>query len=265
MVLGRLPAWRARGIQELAFAFIMREVSARCNLWAELRDPRALLPVLPRHLRRASAFWPAVLPLRPSTFLDVGAYRGLVAREIASLYHPKFIGMVEPQARLARSLPLLAPDQRVFQCALGREAGEGELRVLASPASSSLLDVHPSAAGLFGAPMDQVASARVPIRTLDSVFDECGLPSVDLLKIDVQGYELAVIEGGRDCLARTRSACLEVSFFEHYRGQPLLADVYDAMRSEGFELTHLGRHARTRSGTALQADAIFVKRDLLPR
>jgi hypothetical protein len=41
----------------------------------------------------------------------------------------------------------------------------------------------------------EVYEVTVPARTLTSVLDECGIHEVDLLSLDVEGYEASVLRG----------------------------------------------------------------------
>jgi hypothetical protein len=122
------------------------------------------------------------------------------------------------------------------------------------------MEVSPGADALFNKPMNEVATIHVPIRTLDSVFADCGLERLDLLKVDVQGYETEVFAGGVDTLRRTRLLVTEVSFFEHYKGQPQFGEVYACLRELGFELRSLFGHSYDGRGLPLQCDAMFVNR-----
>lgn len=54
-------------------------------------------------------------------------------------------------------------------------------------------------------------SITVPMRTLDSVIQESGISKIRLLKIDVEGYELFVLEGAEKTLSAT-----EIVFFESW-------------------------------------------------
>lgn len=178
---------------------LWRRLEARKNLY-HLRDQRAFAPFLGQTLFEAARTWPSVLPWKwkPRTVLDVGAYRGHVARQLSELYHPEFIGLVEPQPNMAARLEsmTLAPRQKVFACALGRGRGKAVLNVLANAPSSTLLQPASDLGSVYHRDMHIVDTVTVEVRTLDDVFSECKLDDLDLLKVDVEGYELEVFAGG---------------------------------------------------------------------
>jgi FkbM family methyltransferase len=53
------------------------------------------------------------------------------------------------------------------------------------------------------APQFSERPTRSPARTLDSLLEECKFPSVDVIKVDVEGYEAAVFRGARGVLGGT--------------------------------------------------------------
>ena len=57
---------------------------------------------------------------------------------------------------------------------------------------------------------------------------------VDYLKLDVQGAECDVIDGGAEALSYTLVVHTEVEFVPLYIGQPLFAEVDQALRRKGF-------------------------------
>jgi FkbM family methyltransferase len=238
---------------------VYRQFHARRNLY-HLRDRRAYGLVLDRILFESAEIWPEVLPCKPRSIVDIGANRGNVAMQLAALYRPEFVGLVEPLPQMAQLLreQSFAPRQKVFECALGRTEGRARLNVLRNLPSSSLLEVTPGCDLLFQSPMDKIDVIDVPLKTFDSIYSECHLDSLDLLKIDVQGYEIEVFEGGRTALKNTRFVLTEVSFFSHYHGQPLFAEVYEFLRLAGFELRGTFGYSCDSRGMPLQCDAIFI-------
>jgi FkbM family methyltransferase len=81
-------------------------------------------------------------------------------------------------------------------------------------------------------------SLRVPATTLDTLFPD--LPRCDLLKIDVEGAELAVLRGGASLLARTRQVLIEAGDPNSSRFGVRSADLLAHLESAGFTVTEAG-------------------------
>jgi FkbM family methyltransferase len=107
--------------------------------------------------------------------------------------------------------------------------------------------------------------------TLDTAIDQT--ERVDLLQLDIQGFEHAALAGAPAVLARTLAVHCEVEFLELYRGQPLFAEIDQLLRKAGFRFldfhnptrhafnTDAGRPSTDQLGWA---DAIYFKdRDLV--
>jgi len=243
---------------------IYHHACVRKNLF-HLRDTRAFLPIIERKLFEAAKVWPQVLPFKPQTIIDAGAYSGEIAEQFSLLYRPKFIALVEPLPDMVRQLQTrcFAPDQRIFNCALGRKEGKEILNILANLTSSSILEVTPESRSLFNRPMNKIDSLQVAIRTLDSVFKQCDLDDLDLLKVDVQGYEMEVFLGGIETLKKTRLVVTEVLFFEHYKGAPLFGEIYDFLYNLGFRLRNTFEYIYDSKGIPLQCNAVFINCKML--
>jgi len=97
-------------------------------------------------------------------------------------------------------------------------------------------------------------------RTLDSYVWERGIQLPDMLKLDVQGYELEVLKGARRVLDSVKAVICEVSFVPLYRGQCLFAGVVEFMAASGFALRAFGQ--TTATGITLhQTDVLFLRDD----
>jgi FkbM family methyltransferase len=152
-------------------------------------------------------YWPEPA-FRPSTgqsVVDVGANAG-----IYSVYAATQVGRqgrviaIEPNpaviTRLERNVTTNAMGDvcTVIPAAISSQAGVGSLIVGANTAISHL--------GAPGRP-----GVKVPVRTLDEVVDGFNLAGIDLMKIDVEGAELAVLQGGANAVRRSRRIVIEVS------------------------------------------------------
>jgi FkbM family methyltransferase len=186
------------------------------------------------------------------TLVDVGSAGGLQRRwrPYASILSAV---LFDPREAVA-SGALGRGQRRVYPVALGREAGQATLNVLALPNMSSTLEPNRQLLGGFrkkGAHSEIVSTEPLTVETLDEIAARDGFRP-DVLKIDTQGSELEIIEGARRVLSESvLMAEVEVSFLERYRGQPLCDDVLRHMRGQGFDLIELSRLKRYRAANTL--------------
>jgi FkbM family methyltransferase len=137
-----------------------------------------------------------------STVIDVGANVGLVTIPLA-LATARVIA-VEP---LPQNIEQLRGNVRrndltnvvVVEAAAGAADGSAMLHSAVDPAFGSLHEVVKHRAS---------GDVEVSLRSLDSLWNELGRPVVELVKIDVEGAELEVLEGGRELIAACGPAVL---------------------------------------------------------
>ncbi|WP_061255853.1 FkbM family methyltransferase [Leptospira interrogans] len=77
---------------------------------------------------------------------------------------------------------------------------------------------------------------------MDSLLKEKGIQYVDFLKIDTQGFELAILKGASGYIGDIIGLQIEVEFVEMYLEQPLFSQVDEYVRKQGFELFDLQRY-----------------------
>jgi FkbM family methyltransferase len=141
----------------------------------------------------------------------------------------------DPHPIAYKRLQATAKPPRVYlPYALG-DGKEAVLNVCYAPGLSSLLEPNVELLSYFHG-FDEWTRVveKVPISTrrLDDVEEIGG--SIDYLKVDAQGSELAILQNGPRTLARTLVIQLEMPFLPLYRGQPLFADLDSFLRSAGF-------------------------------
>lgn len=199
-----------------------------------------------------------------ATIIDVGASRGQFALfALARFPHARLI-CFEPLSESRVDLEHVLPRERVtiHGVALGRERGDLELHVSAAADSSSLLPISERQVQAFPG-TEQKRTERVAVRVLeDYVAADLGRPA--LLKIDVQGFELAVLEGASASLEHVDEVFVECSFEELYKGQALADAVVCKLRCAGFWLVGVYGVVRTRDGGCLQADFLFRRPEPQP-
>jgi FkbM family methyltransferase len=170
--------------------------------------------------------------------------------------------MIEPQASLISNLKnrqLNGVKKYIYQCALGEH--EQELMLKGGTASASLFDAAENQYHYFPGSINQ-QTEKVQVKVLDDVYKAEGLEYPDLIKMDVQGYELDVLRGGRSVLANAHYLVIELGLREFYKGQPPLWELIRFLKEEQYEIVDHGYELRSSTNPfeLLQFDAIFANR-----
>ena len=204
------------------------------------------------------------IPRDSQYIIDIGANVGLFSQ--ASLaYCPKAtVVAFEPSSEAFASLSARLSCEsrlRARQMAVGARAGKATLTVARHLASSTLLSETESAQRMFGSEVGGTGQQEeVGVTTLDHVVKQEGISMVDLLKIDVEGFEPEVLGGGVECLRhRVQHIIVECSIAR--LGLPKVLALLDSLRGLGFILVDLNDvHRSTMDAvhSAAQFDAWFA-------
>jgi len=153
---------------------------------------------------------------------------------------------------------LLPSDERTHlqRVALANSDGSATFYVTDRTDSSSLLRPGIGQERAFG--VRGAMTIEVPVRRLDETVDFSGLAHPILLKVDVQGSELAVFEGC-DQLDEVDLIYVELSFAELYEGQPLFQDVTEYLKGRGFTIAGIFNQVITAEFGPTQVDALFKR------
>lgn len=195
--------------------------------------------------------------------LDVGANQGQYARQLRADGYPGRIVSFEPLPEAFAILSESLSSDRQWQgvhVALGDRDGSTKIHESANSWSSSILDASPSLVHAVPAAA-QVASHTTDLARLDSIV-ESFLRADDriYLKLDVQGYELAVLRGARQTLERITAVESELSLVRLYEGQALFYEVADHLGRAGFHAIWLEKGLiQPHTGHMLELDALFVQ------
>lgn len=194
----------------------------------------------------------------PRVIYDIGANVGTWALLAKAVFPRAEVHCFEPLDRLkgefdARTRGVAGIHRHAL--ALGAAAATMPMRVTDFVDASSLLEM--ADASFLHYRLRPAGEVMVRVERLDDYVAAAGLPPPDLVKLDIQGYELEALRGAGDCLRSASAVLSEVSFVELYKGQCLFHDVVGFLAGRGFLLCALG------SGTELghrltQADALFV-------
>ena len=104
---------------------------------------------------------------------------------------------------------------------------------------------------------DQLDIIKATGIKLDDLFDNES--EFDLIKIDTQGSELDIIEGGLNLCNKAKGILLEVSLTQYNENAPLYDEVISYMESIGFEKTEILDEARNHGSH--QQDILFINKN----
>jgi FkbM family methyltransferase len=165
--------------------------------------------------------------------LDIGADVGEFT--IAMLASSRSVIAFEPRpaqaGELATMFGAVGAAVRVEAVALSDKPGVTTMRVVESDPGRSTIDADNPLGGALDAGGGAVASIDVPVKRLDDL----RLDDIGLVKIDVEGHELAVLRGATDTLTRNRPAVLvEAEERHHPRAVAAITELLTGLGYEGY-------------------------------
>lgn len=194
--------------------------------------------------------------------IDGGAHTGGTVEAFRAVAPRAEFHCFEPDATLAADLlAKFAGDRNVHvvAAALGEEPGTAVFNINASRPTNSLL---PAAEGLQSDLQElchTVEQVEVTVMSIDEYCAQQRLDRIDIVKLDLQGYDYHALVGARKTMRTARVVLVEVLFTEIYQGCHLFPDILRLMVEHGFRLFTLsGIHYGTQD-ELLWADAIFVR------
>ncbi len=193
--------------------------------------------------------------------VDIGANRGqftLISRRVfpkARIY--SFEPLEEP-AKIFKQIFDKDPEIYLFPYAIGKAKTTAAIHVTKDDDSSSLLPITKTQSNMFPGATEK-ETRQVLVSPLSQLIDPASIPSASLLKIDVQGYELDVLQGCEDVLQKFSHLYIECSFIELYEGQALAHQIIAWLEQRNFILSGIHNLYYGKNGMAIQADFLFSK------
>jgi len=177
-----------------------------------------------------------VSPRKLTTIVDIGAnpidgdppYQRMLEQGLCQV-----IGFEPQQDALRDLLQRKGPLETYLPYAVG----DGEQHTLYYCAASGMTSLlkpdqrYLSAFNEFEMLGEVVSTELIPTKCLDDISE---ITDLDMLKIDVQGSELAVFESGRSKLESVVVIQAEVSFMPLYEDQPMFWEIDCELRRQGF-------------------------------
>ena len=198
---------------------------------------------------------------RLALVIDIGANVGQFTLAVRHCLPDAAVVAFEPLPRAARRFRRVhAADARVelIEAAVGPKYGTLAMHVSKAADSSSLLPIGQRQGEYFPG-TEASHQEQVQVLPLEAAVSKDCMVHGTLLKIDVQGFELGVLQGCESLLAQVDVIYVECSFLEFYDGQALADEVIAWLRERHFRLCGMGPASTARSGVVVQADLLFER------
>ena len=196
------------------------------------------------------------LGLKPNTICDVGVAKG--TKDLYKSFPESFFVLLEP----------LKEYEYFMKKILKKYRGIYKLIAASDRNGFSKFNLHPNhmdGSSLLkeetGAESDGY-EIEVTTTKIDDIVRNENLKGPFILKIDVQGAELDVLNGSLETLKNTEVIALEVSLFKFMKGAPDFYEIINYMKKNGFVTYDILRGFYRPLDNALgQVDIVFVKEE----
>lgn len=196
---------------------------------------------------------------QPKGILDVGANTGTWIRMALDIFPSSHAILIEPQKEMRLALEDLCSRNKgieYVEAGAGAVAGELVQTIWKDLAGSSFLpkaEEHKIKEG---------EQRITPIVTINDLLATRPGFSPDLVKLDIQGFEIEALKGADSCFGKTEVFILEASLYEFLPDMPIVADCISFMKEAGYDLYDItGFLRRPLDGALGQVDLAFAKSD----
>jgi FkbM family methyltransferase len=197
--------------------------------------------------------------LQVRMIFDVGAHKGEWSKMVKLIFPDASIYMFEPQIEMIKHLEKLVhkfSDIRLIQKGVGSKVDKLLFTIWDDFAGSSFLPKENENL------MQSGKQREIEVITLDTLLENTDIQIPDIVKLDIQGYELEALKGGASLFGKTEVFILEVALypFEDMPGIPTFIEVVNFMFERGYVVYDFGGFLRRPLDNAVgQCDLCFVK------
>lgn len=200
------------------------------------------------------------LPSQLDILIDVGANQGNFTKVLRSLNPVRQVYFCEANTNCISILEKNKLHHDVIiPKIISDKVGEENFYIYSAESTSSMFS--------FENNMDEITELNtkakeiktIPSISIDNLIKEYNIKEIDLLKIDVQGAELKVLEGSKSSFSKIKNIWVEVSMKKIYQNSPVFSEVYEYLNQHGFIFKSFSPVFKSKNGEILQADVLFTR------
>lgn len=205
--------------------------------------------------------------IKINSICDIGAHHGDISLKLSTLFPESKIYSFEPYSQSYEALKKkveINSNIVPVNCALSSSNGEMNLYINTQDSTNSLSPTGEMGKKYQSWQTETLSTEIVRVLTLNSWAKQNSIKEIELLKLDVQGFELKVLQGAEDYLKSTvRLIYTEIEFVKIYKENCLYFELEGYLRQFSFELFQLYNLTSGDDRQLVTGDAIFIKRDMV--
>ena len=204
------------------------------------------------------------------TIIDAGASIGNTSQKFSQMFPEAIVHAIEPYPPFYENLLELASTNKnicAHNFALSDFDGTEYLKVNQCEGTNSLLHTNKISGQIFEDQLKTKKELLVKTQKIDSFFQSQELKNIDILKLDLQGYELTAIKGALQTLNRNQIGAIlcEVIFEDLYQKQNSPTQLLEYLiENHSFKLFNFYQHHH-HHGRLVQADAILIHSSIIEK
>jgi FkbM family methyltransferase len=190
----------------------------------------------------------------PNSILDIGANVGQFYNEIKNIFPNSYYYLIEGSENCDPALQTLNVDYSI--CLLSDSEKEVNFYVRKSEPRCTGNSIYREKTSFYDD--DQIVIEKKQTKTLSNLLGE---KTFDLIKIDVQGSEIDIINGGLEIVKNAKAVLMEVSLVEYNQNAPTKEFVYQYMGDLGFNPVEIiGNINHPLTHELIQQDILFLNK-----
>ena len=202
-------------------------------------------------------------PDKVKNIIDAGASIGETSYRLSKFFPKANIYAIEPFPPFFKTLSCLSKDNYnlyAHNIALSNFNGKSKLNINKSEGTNSLLDSNFEYSEVFDNLLKKEDQIEVKCTTLDSFTEENKIEYLDIIKLDLQGYESKALEGASNFLQSHKVGVIlcEIIFEDIYKGQSNPFELINYLVEKySFKFFNIYQNIYHK-GKLIQADAILI-------
>jgi FkbM family methyltransferase len=190
----------------------------------------------------------------PKSILDIGANVGQFYNEIKNIFPNSYYYLVEGSESCEVVLETLNVDYSI--CLLSDSEKDVDFYIRKNEPRCTGNSIYRENTSFYDD--DQILIEKRQTKTLSNLLNN---QKFDLIKIDVQGSEIDIINGGLDIIKEAKGILMEVSLMEYNQNSPTKEFVYEYMDNLGFKPVELiGNINHPLTYELIQQDILFLNK-----